>query len=432
MARVPLALLLTLTMGSGDPALAQQRGTDDAPPSGLAAGVFRRFSDRVVKIEVLEGSSAAKATLGTAFYADSIGLLITNYHVVARQVQEPRRYRLEITDSRGRRRPVRLLALDVIHDLAVLMDSAPAPAFFPLATVQLEHGERLFSLGHPRDLGLSIVEGTYNGLLQHTLYPKINFTGSLNPGMSGGPALDRSGRVVGVNVATMGEQLSFLVPVDRAIALLERVRAMRGSPPASFLREVGQQVHRYQDAYLRPLFTGRVPHVAFGPFRVPTEPAGFFKCWADVGGNDELPYEITFHRCSTDDEMYLIGDNASGVVTLEHRLLEGRRLNRFQFAALYSYQFSPAGEDLAGDPREQTRFVCETRNVRGARHTVRAALCVRRYRRFPGLYDAELRTAILAAGSPGLVSVLSLSGVSFANAQLLTRRYLTLLTAGGG
>src|SRR6201999_2275505 len=96
-------------------------------------------------------------------------------------------------------------------------------AFFNLTDFELGQGARVYSLGNPHDVGLSIVEGTYNGQLAETLFERIHFTGSLNPGMSGGPAIDRAGRVVGVNVASMGNQLSFLVPIRFARELLEKV-----------------------------------------------------------------------------------------------------------------------------------------------------------------------------------------------------------------
>ncbi len=56
-----------------------------------------------------------------------------------------------------------------------------------------------------------MTEGTYNGLVQRSFYPRIFFGGALNPGMSGGPALDDAGQVVGVNVSKRldGDLLSF-------------------------------------------------------------------------------------------------------------------------------------------------------------------------------------------------------------------------------
>ena len=55
-------------------------------------------------------------------------------------------------------------------------------------------------MGNPHDLGMTIIEGTYNGLIQTSRFQKILFSGSLNSGMSGGPAMDDKGRVIGVGV----------------------------------------------------------------------------------------------------------------------------------------------------------------------------------------------------------------------------------------
>ena len=112
------------------------------------------------------------------------------------------------------------------------------------------------------------------------LYPKILFSGSLNPGMSGGPAIDTGGRVVGVNVSTAGNEISFLVPVDRVIALLERVRRQDARARPSLLSEAALQLRAYQDIYIARIFSDSIKRVTLGRFSLPTEPAPFFKCWA--------------------------------------------------------------------------------------------------------------------------------------------------------
>lgn len=75
-------------------------------------------------------------------------------------------------------------------------------------------GSTIYSLGNPHDLGMIVVPGTYNGLKQNSLYQKIHFTGSVNSGMSGGPLVNEGGEAMGVNVATAGNQLGFLVPLN--------------------------------------------------------------------------------------------------------------------------------------------------------------------------------------------------------------------------
>ncbi|MFY0577534.1 trypsin-like peptidase domain-containing protein [Cystobacter fuscus] len=123
--------------------------------------------------------------------------------------------------------PVRVVDVDVVHDLAVIQQDAPVKDWFELAATEPPQGARLYAMGNPHDLGTTIVEGTYNGLVQDALYDKVHFSGAINPGMSGGPTVTSEGRVVGVNVATLGNQLGFLVPVVHARALVERARGNR-------------------------------------------------------------------------------------------------------------------------------------------------------------------------------------------------------------
>ncbi len=78
--------------------------------------------------------------------------------------------------------------------------------------------------------------------------------------------------------------------------------------------------------------------------------------------------------------------------------------------------------DFNGDERV-TGYRCRTGNVRRARLVARAVLCVQRYKKLPGLYDVVFRLATLGQPRSGVLSTLTLSGVSFANAQLVIRRY---------
>jgi S1-C subfamily serine protease len=406
--------------------LAACPGTISAQPTSIAtADIFRQFSEHVLKIEVVETGSAAKATIGTGFIANSRGDIVTNYHVVSKLIHAPERYRIEVTDAAGQVGPADVAAVDVIYDLAVLRANRPLKGFLKLQPEQVYQGARLYSLGHPKDLGLTIVEGTYNGLLKHTLYPKVHFTGSLNPGMSGGPTVSQSGNVVGVNVASAeGQQISFLVPVERVLALLARTQSAAARPPASFLAEVGRQIHDYQATYLAGLFAKGVSKVNLGPYELPTKPAPFFRCWADAVRRKDLPYAGVNHDCSTDDYIFVSSQQSSGIVRFFHQLLTTEELNPLRFFSLYSDQYQSGKAGPPGNEEEVTSFRCETRNVKTETGKLRAVLCARQYVKLQGLYDAVFKAGTLGARNVGLVSTLSLSGVSFENVEAVTRRYL--------
>lgn len=398
------------------PAAAQESRT-------ATSDVFQRYAEQVVKIEVVETGSAAKVSVGTGFFVNDGGAIVTNYHVISEFVHDPERHRIELVDVGGTATALEVRAVDVVHDLAVLAAELPSPRHFTLGPVTVAQGERLYSLGHPNDLGLSIVEGTFNGNLRHTLYPKIHFTGSINPGMSGGPAISEDGRVVGINVATSGEQVSFLVPVERAIALVQRAAAPGYEPPDSMLLDVARQITQYQAEYLDGMFDEHANTVELGRYRVMTEPAPFFRCWGDAVRERDLPYESVTHHCSTDDYLFIAGDQRSGTVWMTHELLTSETLGAARFYALYSAVFSE--DNTPGGVEEHvTRWRCATRNVRNGAAPLRAVLCLRRYRKLEGLYDAVLKVAVLGHRDSGLVSTLSLSGVTHENVDVLSRRYL--------
>lgn len=418
--KLPLPRALVALILAAMPSAAQQR-------SAATSDVFRRYADHVVKIQVIESGSAAKASIGSGFFVTPAGHVVTNFHVISSLINSPGRYRAELIDSGGTGRPVTVVAIDVVHDLAILESGLRDRPFFTLGPASLEQGNRLFSLGHPRDLGLSIVEGTHNGLLLHTLYPRVHLTGSLNPGMSGGPTIDETGRVIGVNVSTSGNQVSFLVPVDRAVALLGRVLTPGVKRDVPSLALVGRQLREHQDVYLRDMFDGSTKTIALGPFRVVTQPAPFFRCWGDATRNREQPYEKVQHNCATDDDIYLDKDQTSGSVTVGHELVSSRTLNAARFYALYTKAFA-----LDNWPNGTEEFVtnwkCHVQNVNNGTLTMRTALCLRRYRQLGELYDGLLKVAVLGRSDVGLVSTLTMTGVTYPNVERMTRRYLKQVT----
>lgn len=424
-------LLLATVLTSLPVAAIAAQDPDDSAPVPATSTVFARYSDRVHKIQLIETGSNAKSTIGTGFFVSADGLMMTNYHVIADWIHEPEDYRVEVVDQEGAAHVAQVIAVDVVHDLAILRTDRRPPRHFELGPVPIRQGARLYSLGHPSDLGLSIVEGTYNGLLRNTLYPKIHFTGSINSGMSGGPTITSDGRIAGVNVSTMGQQRSFLVPEREATALLARVQAVGFTPATDLIAEIAGQLRAYQEVYLKDLLTGESKTVEFGAFRVITEPAPIFRCWGrsrkiDERDDEEPMYEELSHDCVTDDEVYIAEDQRSGVISVSHRAISSTRLNRVRFAALYATYFG-TDNTPGGDEKHVTVWKCETRNVETSTIPARSVLCLRGLKRMPGLYDAVLQVAVLGKADAGLVSTLTLSGASFENIQRLSTQFLERL-----
>jgi serine protease Do len=195
-----------------------------------AEAIYAAAPPRLLQIRTLVADAGRQTSTGSGFLVTADGLAITNYHVVSQVALEPKTYRLEYAAADGSHGEVSLLGVDLPNDLAIVrLDKHDAPFFtFDERAMagDLPRGERLYSMGNPLDLGFTIVEGTFNGLVEHSYSERIHFTGALNPGMSGGPAVTPQGQVAGINVATRrgGQLVSFLVPARFAAALLKRVQ----------------------------------------------------------------------------------------------------------------------------------------------------------------------------------------------------------------
>jgi len=389
-----------------------------------AREVFERYADRVVQIEVVETESGAKSSIGSGF-AIGTRSVVTNFHVVADVVHQGDQYRANLIDSAGERFPLRVVAIDVRRDLALAESECQFDTPLQLGDHPMRKGTRLFALGNPYDLGLSIVEGTYNGLLEHSLEEKIHFTGSLNPGMSGGPALDRSGAVVGVNVATSGNQVSFLVPADAVGTLLAMPRP---GTPALLRASIARQLHDYQEQFLQTVLETPPRMVTLGRFRVPSQPAAFFSCWGDTLHDADDLYEARVHECASDDVIYLSKRQSASMLQLRHRELRSEALSPNRFYSLYSETFEGNHSQLWGSAEDFSPFRCETRFVETPTGVFKTAFCARRYLLYEGIFDVIFKAALLGQAQSGLETALVLSGVGFENARRLARRHLEAIT----
>jgi S1-C subfamily serine protease len=412
---------------AGTPAVVPPLPVATLPPA--THELFERIKGRVVQVRIIERRSGTKSSIGSAFFVSAEGHAVTNYHVISSIVHQPEDYTAELVRD-GKEAdsvPVQLMAVDVIQDLAVIRMDGAVKDWFALADREPPQGTRLFAMGNPHDLGTTIVEGTYNGLLQDALYDKVHFSGAINPGMSGGPTVTGEGKVVGVNVASMGNQLGFLVPVVHARALLERAREVKESSPKALLAEVGSQLLDNQQRITERLMATPVPTQTLGDYRVPGRWLPFLKCWGDTPHQPENPYTITNYQCSSEEDLYLSSDHRTGVVAYDHAYVTSEQLGSLRFSSLYTATFGNDAGGVDATKEDVTNFRCQVEFVKVGGIPVRAALCLRAYKKLPGLYDLALRAATLNASTSGVQTSLDLAGFSADNARAIARRYLEAL-----
>jgi hypothetical protein len=387
--------------------------------------VFGRFSHLVTQVRIVNRASGSKSALGSAFFVQRDGYLITNYHVIAELVSRPDEYFAELVGADGETTPVSLLNVDVIHDLAILRAERHIEAPLKLHDGVLPKGTRLFSLGNPHDLGLAIVEGTYNGRIRHSLYEKMHFSGSINPGMSGGPTINGDGGVVGINVSTAGNALSFLVPAKFARRLLDDTLETSATGNTEALLEVTRrQLLANQESLFNDILAQPFAATELGRYSLPGELAPYFNCWGDDTRVPKEPYEHVRYQCSTDEPIFVTDNVSAGSIEFTHGLLSSKELNRFQFFALYERFFQGHRSAMEGSEEQVGTFECQTDFVGHQASTFKVVFCARAYKKLSGLYDMMLKAASLDDNHEGVYTDLKVTGISFENAKRMARQYL--------
>ena len=170
--------------------------------------------------------------LGTGFIVRSDGYIVTNCHVVENAV------RIEVAFGSGsavRRVPARLVGRDEPTDLALLKIEVdhPLPTLSFGDSGRLEIAQWVMAIGNPYGLSQTVTVGVVSQLGREDISPQgrsgyfdfIQTDAPMNPGSSGGPLLDASGRVVGIAnaVHSTGQGIGFAIPAAMAKAILPQL-----------------------------------------------------------------------------------------------------------------------------------------------------------------------------------------------------------------
>ncbi len=399
-------------------------GNDAGAITDEGADIFEQSKKSVFQIRVIDLASDEKSTTGSGFYISPQGHMITNYHVVSEYVMKPDRYSIKFINEDGTSGDLSLLGIDVIHDLAILTTGQETDFFLRLGNSQIFKGERIFSMGNPHDLGMSIIEGTFNGLMEKSMYRKILFSASLNPGMSGGPALNRNGEVVGINVSTMGNDVSFLVPVEFLTALYHDVKAQVASPVAEWESIIEKQLLSQQDQFIADLLASEWEHLTLGDMFIPGEIAVPIKCWGNsMDKEKELMVKVRT-SCSSEDSVYLNHEVYTAYYSFWFLHHTSKGMNTFRFYNHLVDDYVGAFSYYDEDDEFFTKFQCRNDFVKIAGRNWKAALCVRKYKKFQQLFDLNLVMSTVDEFDNGLMGAFVVRGVGKKAGQALIRRFM--------
>jgi regulator of sirC expression with transglutaminase-like and TPR domain len=173
-----------------------------------------------IAVITVEGRDGKQHGIGTGFIVSKDGLIATNMHVIG----EGRAVRVELADGR-KFVPTFVHATQRSADLAVLrIDAKDLPALYLGDSDKLKDGQPVVVLGNPQGLKHSVVSGVVSGRRELDGRSMIQLAIPVEPGNSGGPLLDRSGKVQGIVTlkSAVTQNLGFAMPVNALKPLLEK------------------------------------------------------------------------------------------------------------------------------------------------------------------------------------------------------------------
>lgn len=167
--------------------------------------------------------------VGTGFIWDKQGHIVTNFHVI----NKVDKALVTLTNKKGETKEyiAKLSGVDPDKDIAVIkvdVNSADGMELLPIAVgtnKDIKIGQYAFAIGNPfgqdHSFSMGIVSGKNRELTAPTgrkIKDIIQTDAAVNPGNSGGPLVDTTGKLIGMNTATMGMGVSsgvnFAVSVD--------------------------------------------------------------------------------------------------------------------------------------------------------------------------------------------------------------------------
>jgi serine protease Do len=414
--------------------IAQQPLSTAQQPSSTAQQLYASAQQDLLQLRVLLKNGNSQSSVGSGFLIGTSNLVVTNFHVISQIALEPDTYFGEYKDTKGESGAIELLAVDVLHDLAIVRIARNGSGFFkvphaPGGTEQpalepLNHGEKLYSLGNPLDLGFTISEGTYNGISARGFSDQLMFTGPVNPGMSGGPNVTAEGQVAGVNVAHRrdGELVSFLVPAIYVQQLLARVSSDM-TPPKDFKPLIGEQLLQHQAVMVDTLLDKPFSIKQLGPYSVPVRESNQVRCWGNSDSSAKKAYTVATISCSMESAIFVSGELQTGHITMRHQYARNRKLNSLQFSKLTSKMF--AGQVYSTAKSDTiTPAACTESFVAHNAISLRALVCAEAYHQFDDLYDFTLITASTDDSQMSLQSMINIQGVSYTNGMRLIEQFI--------
>ncbi|MDZ7793559.1 MAG: trypsin-like peptidase domain-containing protein [Spirochaetia bacterium] len=198
-----------------------ENSADKYSQAQLIRGTVTIWVNRGMRIE--DGVGLPDRVIGSGFYVDRRGYIITNYHVIRSQV-DPKYEgysRLYIRPSKNPedKIPAKVVGYDSAFDIALLkVEMSPETVLSFSPVKQQSAGDRIYAIGSPGGLENTVTSGIVSATDRRFLQMGnvVQVDVPINQGNSGGPLLDGNGNLIGVVFAGIEqfEGINFAIPVQ--------------------------------------------------------------------------------------------------------------------------------------------------------------------------------------------------------------------------
>jgi serine protease Do len=230
--------------------------------------IYQKYAQGVVEIiatftnsgsQGFFGASPTQQALGSGFVVSADGYIITNAHVVSNNGQTVKTVTVVFKrdGSQTQRVTGKVVGADNTSDVALIkVDPGKVSNLDPIPlgdSSKVLVGESVVAIGNPLGYDFSLTSGIVSATNRNLQSPNgstitdgIQTDAAINEGNSGGPLIDSSGAVIGINeqIASQsgGNQgLGFAVPIDTAIRVMSQLK-VTGHVRYAWLGVEGQTV----------------------------------------------------------------------------------------------------------------------------------------------------------------------------------------------
>ena len=209
------------------PPLGTITGTTAHPESNITSEVvFKKASPSVVTVKIFSGEDKRLLVQGSGVVVGP-GTVVTNRHVVESGSE------IRVFDH-GQAYPASVMYSDREYDLCALgVPGLPAPQVDMASMQTIRVGQRVYAIGSPRGLELSISDGLVSAIRPYGTFPVIQTNAPISKGSSGGGLFDTDGRLVGITTSSAidGQNINFALVADLISQLPVRTADIRTLKP---------------------------------------------------------------------------------------------------------------------------------------------------------------------------------------------------------